>query len=108
MTVMLEHRPNASAAMYPLTGVTIIGAWASGVPRARAWTVETLTKWKMPHLADSAEYVVSELVTNAIKASQYTWQATVTVWILSQLPQRQSRLGVALAAHDGSTSVTSR
>ena len=49
------------------------------------------------HLVDSAEYVVSELVTNAIETSQYTWQATVTVWLASDARE------LLIEVWDGST-----
>jgi anti-sigma regulatory factor (Ser/Thr protein kinase) len=37
--------------------------------------------WNMDSLIDNAALVVSELVTNAIKASWPVYQATVTLWL---------------------------
>jgi anti-sigma regulatory factor (Ser/Thr protein kinase) len=37
--------------------------------QARAWTRAMLAAWNLGHLADDAELVVSELVTNAVRAS---------------------------------------
>ena len=34
--------------------------------RARAWTAQMLTAWRVAHLIDEAELLVSELVTNAV------------------------------------------
>ena len=45
------------------------GAMASAVPYARGHVRLVLGEWGLQELADAAEQVVSELVTNAIKAS---------------------------------------
>ena len=46
-----------------------LGAMASAVPCAREHVRLVLSEWGLAELADSAEQVVSELVTNAITAS---------------------------------------
>lgn len=46
-----------------------LGALTTAVPCARAHTRLILGEWGMADLADVAELVVSELVTNAVKAS---------------------------------------
>lgn len=46
-----------------------MAAHPSLVPHARRMTRQTLTNWQLDHLADDAELIVAELVTNAIRAS---------------------------------------
>lgn len=46
------------------------GAYPSAVPWARSNTRHLLSEWSLGHMADDVELVVSELVTNAIKATQ--------------------------------------
>lgn len=52
-----------------LPGV-VVRTWPHGprsVARARHLLVSTLASWDLPHLADSAALVVSELVTNSVR-----------------------------------------
>jgi len=81
MTLILAHRPRADSAVWPLTSTTILGAWSSAVPRARAWVAEVLCEFDMSWLTGSAKLVAGELVTNAVKASWIHHHATVTVWL---------------------------
>jgi anti-sigma regulatory factor (Ser/Thr protein kinase) len=46
------------------------GALATAVPCARVHATTVLNEWGLGELADDAELVVSELITNALKASQ--------------------------------------
>jgi anti-sigma regulatory factor (Ser/Thr protein kinase) len=46
-----------------------LGAYASAVPCARLHTRHVAWEWDLRALADDAELIVAELVTNAIKAS---------------------------------------
>lgn len=55
------RRPHGS-----LTTLLSLGALRSAVPRARAHTIEVLSRWHLARMSDSAEIVVTELVTNAI------------------------------------------
>lgn len=47
-----------------------LGALSGAVPSARLHTRHVLREWGLTELADSAELVVSELVTNAVKATR--------------------------------------
>jgi anti-sigma regulatory factor (Ser/Thr protein kinase) len=55
---------------WPLASSLEFGALATAVPCARLHTTVVLHEWGIGELADNAELVVSELVTNALKASQ--------------------------------------
>ena len=46
-----------------------MGALPTAPGRARAWTRRILREWQLAGLSDSAELVVSELVTNALLGS---------------------------------------
>ncbi len=46
-----------------------LGALPTAVPCARLHTKHVLREWNLPELADTAELIVSELVTNAVRAS---------------------------------------
>lgn len=51
----------------PRTVCTVFVALPQAAGEARAFTTQVLDAWSLPHLADTAELVVSELVTNAIR-----------------------------------------
>lgn len=55
---------------WPLVSSLEFGALATAVPCARLHTNTVLHEWGIPELAGDAELIVSELVTNALKASQ--------------------------------------
>ena len=78
---MLEHRSHAASVLWALTDTIILGAMPSAVRFARTFTAGNLRMWEMSGLVDSATLVVSELVTNAIKASWLVHSGTVTVWL---------------------------
>ena len=46
-----------------------LGALPTAVPCARLHTKHVLWEWQLSHLADAAELLVSEIVTNSIRAS---------------------------------------
>jgi len=52
------------------------------VSRARHHTTATLAAWNLATLADTAELIVSELVTNALKAS---WQSALVLPVMMRL-----------------------
>jgi anti-sigma regulatory factor (Ser/Thr protein kinase) len=54
------------------------------VPHARAHTREVLRLWKMDGLAEVAELLVSELATNAIRASVSSGQPVVRLLLMSK------------------------
>jgi anti-sigma regulatory factor (Ser/Thr protein kinase) len=55
---------------WPLVSSLEFGALATAVPCARLHTHTVLYEWGIGELADDAELIVSELTTNALKASQ--------------------------------------
>ena len=77
---MLEHKPPTDFVLWPLTNCIVLGSMPTAVRLARRFTTRNLLAWDMPRLADNASLVVSELVTNAIKASWLVHAGTVTVW----------------------------
>jgi anti-sigma regulatory factor (Ser/Thr protein kinase) len=54
---------------WPLQSLRLLAPKAASVPAARRHTRRTLTNWDLGPLADPAELVVSELVTNAVRAA---------------------------------------
>jgi anti-sigma regulatory factor (Ser/Thr protein kinase) len=71
----------------PLVSRLELGALPSAVPCARLHTKVILKEWCIGHMADDAEIIVSELTTNALKAS---WSANDSTPIALHL----------LASHD--------
>jgi Histidine kinase-like ATPase domain len=59
----------SAATRWPLSVHLPLGALPTAVPCARAYIRVMLDEWRLPALADSAELIVSELVTNSVKAS---------------------------------------
>jgi len=83
MTVVMDHHPPAPCLVWPYTDEYKVGTVPIAVRAARAHTRETLFSWELPHgLIESATLVVSELVTNAIRAS---WPCdasqAITMWL---------------------------
>lgn len=58
-----------SKSAWPLSAHLPLGALATAVPCARGYTRVILDEWNMASLADSAELIVSELVTNSVQAA---------------------------------------
>ena len=54
----------------PPRAVLDLGAILTAPGCARAWTRQILWEWRLTHLADTAELVVSEMITNSVSASQ--------------------------------------
>ena len=63
------HRPRPAATRPPRAFLDL-GTVLTAPGCARAWTREILWEWGLADLADTADIVVSELVTNALKASR--------------------------------------
>src|SRR2546430_14597646 len=59
----------APGAEWELRTFLELGALPSAVPCARLHTRQVLWEWQLSPLADTAELIVSELVTNAVQAS---------------------------------------
>jgi hypothetical protein len=60
-----------------------LGALDSAVPCARLHARQVVGEWGRPDLADTAELLVSELMTNAIRASVGLMLPAVALWLLS-------------------------
>jgi anti-sigma regulatory factor (Ser/Thr protein kinase) len=67
----------------PLTSHLELGARPTAVPCARMITRQIVREWGLPDLVDTAELLVSELVTNAIRASRGLLEPTVRLWLVS-------------------------
>jgi anti-sigma regulatory factor (Ser/Thr protein kinase) len=69
---------------WPLQSFLELGALPGAVPCARLHTRLVLWEWGLTELGESVELLVSELVTNAVNASQSAeWIFPVRLWILS-------------------------
>jgi anti-sigma regulatory factor (Ser/Thr protein kinase) len=71
-------------ARWPLRSFLELGALPGAVPCARLHTRHLLWEWQLTGLADSAELVVSEIMTNAIEVSRADARAApVRLWLLA-------------------------
>jgi anti-sigma regulatory factor (Ser/Thr protein kinase) len=69
---------------WPLRDFIEFGALASAVPCARYHSRQVLWEWRLAVLAENAELLVSELMTNAIAASPSAGSdSPVRLWLLS-------------------------
>jgi anti-sigma regulatory factor (Ser/Thr protein kinase) len=73
---------------WPLQDFLELGALVSAVPCARLHARQVLWEWGIGNLGDSAELLVTELITNAVRASrEMTRVCAVRLWLLSDLAQ---------------------
>ena len=73
---------------WPLQDFLELGALASAVPCARLHARQVLWEWRLASLGESAELLVTELITNAVKASRaVTKGSPVRLWLVSDLAQ---------------------
>jgi len=83
--VWADDRPEEAAELWPLRSFLEFGALPGAVPCARLHTRHLLREWRLAVLGDSAELLVSELVTNALRASRETGSTggcpTVRLWL---------------------------
>jgi anti-sigma regulatory factor (Ser/Thr protein kinase) len=79
----------------PLTSYLKLAATPRAVSYARQHTKQEILEWDLPELADTAELLVSELVTNAVRAthhlepqdqgsSPYWERPSILVWLTSE------------------------
>ena len=68
---------------YPLTSRLELAARPTAVPCARMITKQVVREWGLPDLVETAELLVSELVTNAIRASQDLLEPAIRLWLVS-------------------------
>jgi anti-sigma regulatory factor (Ser/Thr protein kinase) len=64
-----------------------LGALDGAVPSARLHARHILREWGLSALADDAELVVSELVTNGVQASRAMAHAAIRLWLASDQAQ---------------------
>ncbi len=70
-----QASPPGDAAQWPFRSFLPLGALPGAVPCARLHTTAVLWEWDMEALSQPAELAVSELVTNAVRASTEARQA---------------------------------
>ena len=83
---LADSQGNEITGRWPLRSFLELGALPSAVPCARLHTRHLLWEWGVLHTAmgDSAELLVSEIVTNAIQVSQADmYSAPVRLWLLA-------------------------
>jgi anti-sigma regulatory factor (Ser/Thr protein kinase) len=86
--------PRAGDTYRPLpqpTATCMLGTWPESVKTGRDFTRATLAEWDMPALADVAELVVSELLTNALRhgvpsARNLVGEHCIRLRLLAQAP----------------------
>jgi len=92
-----HHRPEVAgaevaraapfAASWPYQTFLELGALAGAVPSARLHARLVLQEWGLAALSDDTELLVSELVTNGVRASRATGRDAVRMWLVSDLGQ---------------------
>lgn len=70
-------------AVWPYSSHLELGALDSAVPCARLHARQVVREWGRPDLSDTAELLVSELMTNAIRASIDVMSPAVALWLFS-------------------------
>ncbi len=87
---LVRQRPEAPASVsagWPLRSDLILGPWPSAVPCAREYAAVCLWQWGMSGAGDTVALVVSELITNAVRASRALdgGPFPVRLWLLSDM-----------------------
>lgn len=112
---VLPPRPNQ--AQPDLTGWTLhaalpLGALPTAPGCGRAWTRQVLREWGLDHLAENTALLVSELITNALQASEPIADAAIELWLASDYervailvwdlsPERPTPANLGQDAEDG-------
>jgi anti-sigma regulatory factor (Ser/Thr protein kinase) len=82
----MTHRGGGASGPWPLQDFLELGALAGAVPCARLHARQVLWEWGLTSLGESTELVVSELITNAVKASRAVMHdSPVRLWLVSDL-----------------------
>jgi anti-sigma regulatory factor (Ser/Thr protein kinase) len=82
----MTRRGRGTNGPWPLQDFLELGALAGAVPCARLHARQVLREWGLTNLGESTELLVSELITNAVKASRAVTQASaVRLWLMSDL-----------------------
>jgi Histidine kinase-like ATPase domain len=83
-----QRQGTSMADEWPLQDFIEFGALPGAVPCARLRTRNLLWEWRLTKFSERAELIVSELFTNAVKASQaLEWPSPVRMWLLSDRQQ---------------------
>lgn len=80
-------QPQPVWAAWPLRARLDLGAVPTAPGRARAWTRQILSEWRLTPLAGSAELITSELLTNALLASRWLDRPAIQLTLLSDCDQ---------------------
>lgn len=97
--MMSGYAPAEYAPAWPLQTHLELAALSSAVPRARGHVRSVALEWGLSELADTAELLVSELMTNAIQASEGLMIRETPVVRLSLASDRSS---IVIRVWDGS------
>jgi anti-sigma regulatory factor (Ser/Thr protein kinase) len=85
---LADPQGNDMTGRWPLRSYLELGALPSAVPCARLHTRHLLWEWGLTSLTDSAEVIVSEIMTNAVQITQAdTRIAPVRLWLLADRAQ---------------------
>jgi serine/threonine-protein kinase RsbW len=87
-------QPQPGQATWPLQAMLDLGALPTAPGCGRAWTRQILWEWQLTHLADSAELITSELLTNASLASRRLDRPAIQLTLVCD----RARLGILV--HD--------
>jgi hypothetical protein len=73
---------------WPLQDFLELGTLVSAIPCARLHVRQVLWEWGIGNIGDSAELLVAELITNAVRAScEAGRDSAVRLWLLSDSAQ---------------------
>jgi len=81
---LADPQGNDVTGRWPLRNYLELGALPSAVPCARLHTRQLLWEWQLTAISDTAELLVSELMTNAVQVTQADARtAPVRLWLLA-------------------------
>jgi anti-sigma regulatory factor (Ser/Thr protein kinase) len=80
-------QPQLALANWPLRAGLDLGAVPTAPGCGRAWTRQILWEWQLTHLADSAQMIASELLTNALLTSRWLDRPAIGLTLLSDREQ---------------------
>jgi anti-sigma regulatory factor (Ser/Thr protein kinase) len=81
---LVDSQGNDVTGRWPLRSFLELGALPGAMPCARLHTRHLLWEWQLTALADTAELLVSEIITNAIQVTQADARtAPVRLWLLA-------------------------
>jgi anti-sigma regulatory factor (Ser/Thr protein kinase) len=84
----MTRRGGGTNSRWPLQDFLELGALAGAVPCARLHVRQVLWEWSLASAGESTELLVTELVTNAVKASRVVTRVSpVRLWMVSDMAQ---------------------